>query len=37
MPNTLWDSKLISGLLQPAADKWYRLTTFTKRADDIAE
>ena len=37
MPNSLWDSKLISGLLQPAADKWNRLTTFTKRADDIAE
>ena len=37
MPNSLWDSKLISGLVQPVADKWNRLTTFTKRADDIAE
>ena len=37
MPNSLWDSKLISGLVQPAKDKWNRLTTFTNRADDIAE
>lgn len=37
MPNSLWDSKLISGLLQPAADKWNRLSTFTERADGIAE
>ena len=37
MPNSLWDSKMISGLLKPAADKWNRLNTFTQRADDIAE
>ena len=37
MPNSLWDSKLISGLLQPATDKWNRLSTFTERADGIAE
>ena len=37
MPNSLWDSKLISGLLKPAEDKWNRLTTFANRADDIAE
>lgn len=37
MPNSLWDSKMISGLLQPAADKWNRLSTFTQRADNIAE
>ena len=37
MPNSLWDSKMMSGLLKPAADKWNRLTTFTQRADGIAE
>ena len=37
MPNNLWDSKMMSQLLQPAADKWNRLKTFTGRADNIAE
>ncbi len=37
MPNSLWDSKMLSGLIQPMADKWDRLSTFTGRADNIAE
>lgn len=37
MPNNLWDSNMMSQLLQPAADKWNRLKTFTGRADNIAE
>ena len=37
MPNSLWDSKTLSGLIQPMADKWDRLSTFTGRADNIAE
>ena len=37
MPNNLWDSNMMSQLLQPAADKWNRLATFTQRADGIAE
>lgn len=37
MPNSLWDSKMLSGLIQPMANKWDRLSTFTGRADNIAE
>ena len=37
MPKSLWDSKMLSGLIQPMADKWDRLATFTGRADNIAE
>ena len=37
MPNSLWDSKTLSGLIQPMANKWDRLSTFTGRADNIAE
>lgn len=37
MPNSLWDSKMLSGLIQPIANKWDRLSTFTGRADNIAE
>ena len=37
MPNSLWDSKTLSGLIQPMADKWDRLSTFTGKADNIAE
>lgn len=37
MPNSLWDSKTLSGLIQPMADKWDRLSTFTGKVDNIAE
>ncbi len=37
MPNSLWDSKMLSGLIQPMANKWDRLSAFTGRADNIAE
>lgn len=37
MPDSLWDSQAFSRLAQPVADKWNRLTSFTQRADNIAE
>ena len=35
--STLWNSRLLAGLVKPAAQKWDRLKTFANRADDIAE
>lgn len=37
MADSMWDSQAFSKLVKPAADKWDRLTTFTQRADNIAE
>ena len=35
--STLWNSRLLAGLVKPATQKWDRLKTFANQADDIAE
>ena len=37
MPDNSWDSAFMASLIQPAKDKWNRLSTFTQQADNIAE